>query len=225
MKLVHEANVTCKCPSFANICTHIHKSPPKTLTSAELENIHTETIVLKIPETAEESHSFTWQPSDQIGWYHSVEDNSKYYIEIEGRNVFDEVIQVTIPVQILRPPAEQWEEPLLIQPEQEKEPSLLFLQKPNNLLNITSHEIEEDRLILHVNNIADRILEGITFNIAGLVEELFERFPQIIGIAKWDRNEEKFLIYYKYSKDIKEYQITIEDNDGSLIIQKYSLST
>ncbi len=225
VKLIHEANVTCKCPSFANICTHIHKSPPKTLASVELESVHTESIELKVPETAEESHSFTWQPSDQIGWYHSVEDSSKYYLEIEGRNVFDEVIQITIPIQILHPPAEEWEEPLLIQPKQETGPSLLFAKKPTNLLKITGHEIEGNRLILHVRNVTDRILEGVTFKVAGLVEELFERFPQIIGIAKWDRNEEKFLTYEKYAKEIKEYEITIEDNEGSLVTQKYALST
>ena len=225
VKLIHEANVTCKCPSFATICTHMHKSPPKTLVSAELESVRTESVVLKIPETAEESHSFTWQPSDQTGWYHSVEDSSKYYLDIEGRNVYDEVIQITIPIQILRPPVEEREEPLLIQPEQAARAPLLFAKKPTNLLDITSHEIEGNRLILHVKNVTDRMLEGITFKIAGLVEELFERFPQMIGIAKWDRNEEKYLTYEKYTKEIREYQITIEDNEGSMVTQKYSLST
>ncbi|MFQ6124568.1 MAG: hypothetical protein ACE5R6_08195 [Candidatus Heimdallarchaeota archaeon] len=225
VKLIHEANVICKCPSFANICTHIHESPSKTLASVELESVHTESIELKVPETAEESHSFTWQPSDQIGWYHSVEDSSKYYLEIEGRNVFNEVISVTIPIQVLRPSVEEWEEPLLIQPEQEIGASLFFAKKPNNLLNITGHEIEGNRLILHVRNVTNRILEGVTFKVAGLVEELFERFPQIIGIAKWAQNEEKFLTYNKYAKEIKEYQITIEDNEGSHVTHKYSLRT
>jgi len=223
VRLIHDATVTCKCPEFANICTHQHENPPKTIVSADLKNIHKELITLQIPETAEESHFLTWQPSEQIGWYHSLESASKYYIEIEGFTRSREKIQMNIPVHISRPKEEKWEEPLLIDPEQDSSPVQSFAIKPLKQLDIIGHEIEESHLKLRVKNVATRVLEGVTVKIAGLVEELFEKFPKMIGIARWEQNEERFLIYEKFSPEITKYQITIEDNEGTTTSATYSL--
>jgi len=224
LRLTHDANVICKCPNFANICTYMHESPSKTIASANLEGVRKESrYTLKIPETAEESYFFTWQPSEQTGWYHSLESNSKYYLEIEGHNVFNEKVQVTIPIQISRPPEEKWEEPLLVHPEHGALPLSRLAMKPKKLMDIMGHEIEGTSLILRARNVADRTLEGVTVKVAGLVEEFFERFPRMIGIASWDQNEEKSLTYEKYSNEITEYQITIEDNKDAITTTKYSL--
>ena len=90
-------------------------------------------------------------------------------------------------------------------------------------IDIIDHEIEETHLILQVKNVANRVLEGVTIKIAGLIEELFEKFPKMIGIARWEQDEERCLIYDKYSSEITTYQLTSEDNEGTTTTTTYSM--
>jgi len=95
--------------------------------------------------------------------------------------------------------------------------------RPAKLVTITGHEIEGNSLILRAKNVTNRLLKGVTIKVAGLVEELFEQFPRMIGLAKWEQDEEKCLKYEHYSNEITEYQISMENNEGSTATMKYSL--
>ncbi|MFB0562608.1 MAG: hypothetical protein ACETWM_15490 [Candidatus Lokiarchaeia archaeon] len=219
VNLVHDTNITCSCPKYAKVCVHIKKNPPEVLTTVEEKNPTQGYLSIRIPQYAEHSYNYFWEPTERTQWSQTFGAYSYWYLDITCTKITGESIKFQIPINIVLPPIQ--EEGLF---EESKARGILKGKILPQSLEVSVEQKEKDQLGMHVTNNAKQELKGVTIKVVGIKEELFETAPYMLGIKKLPVGNKVELDYEPREKNVQSFQLSFEDNDGNTINKRIKLS-
>ncbi len=227
VKLLQKADLVCYCETYGKSCISVEELPPAIAGDVKTSNTDKGYLLLKIPDIAEPSHNYLWEPSDKEYWGMKYGDYTEWSLQIFGRKKPEfgrDLIQFKLPITIVS-------QPIFI--EEEKSGMDLFtkgvtggmnifeevsskskFQKRFQLLSIDLKSEEDSELKeyrIKIKNISNEDLEGVTVRLFGLQEGLFETRYQTRGFNSWLKGEEKELTY-SLKQDISAIVSNIEDN-------------
>ena len=229
LRLLQKANLVCYCEAYGKNCTNIDELPPAIAGDVKTTNTKEGYMLLKVPEIAEPTHNFLWEPSEKEHWGMKYGDYTEWSLLILGRKKPEfgrDIIKFNIPITILSKPS-YTEDKLEIDLFSKGvtggmnifEGASTKFQKRFQLISIDSDiETSSDinKYIIKMKNISNEDLRGVTVKLTGLQEGLFETSPLLTGFNTWGKNEEKELIYTIKQK-ISAIVSNIEDNSQKII--------
>ncbi|MEM3593817.1 MAG: hypothetical protein QXS27_03730, partial [Candidatus Jordarchaeaceae archaeon] len=179
VNLVNDSNVNCSCPKYAKVCVHIKKNPPEILTTVEEKNPTQGYLSIRIPQYAEHSYNYFWEPTERTQWSQTLGAYSYWYLDILCMKITGEIIRFQIPINIVLPP--MGEEGLF---EEAKSRSIFKEGLLPQLLEVSVKKKESDKLSIFLTNNSKQKLKGVTVKVVGIKEELFETAPYMLGIRE-----------------------------------------
>ncbi|MHA1384849.1 MAG: hypothetical protein ACTSR3_13950 [Candidatus Helarchaeota archaeon] len=222
VELNQDITTICQCPEFWKQCVHNKKKPPILKAISELKNPPTNgKLLLKIPEDAEPSHNYLYEAQVSLGVKHRIGDQNNWYLKIEATNFSGEKTQFTIPIHIATPKSE--ESDLFVSSVGEKSKVLEGKIITSNEIVLTNKTVDGHIIQLTLKNNSKHNLEGVTIEIKGIKAELFELPPIMEGKTKWDSNSEIKIVYDKFSEDVTNFQLKIEDNNQNSVSKNITL--
>ncbi|MEM2133596.1 MAG: hypothetical protein Q6366_006045 [Candidatus Freyarchaeota archaeon] len=216
--LVNDSNISCSCPKYAKVCVHIKKSPPEILTTVEEKNPTQGYLSIRVPQYAEHSYNYFWEPTERTQWSQTFGAYSYWYLDITCVKVTGESIKFQIPINIVLPPME--DAGLF---EEAKAQSILKGKLLPQSIEVSVEQKEKEKLIIHVTNNARQELRGVTIKVVGIKEELFETAPYMLGIKRLPAGKEVELNYELHEKNVQSFQMSFEDNDGNVINKRIKI--
>jgi len=220
IRLLQEANVVCYCDAYGQNCRKVEELPPAIAGDAKTSDIDKGYLLLKIPERAEPTHNYLWEPTEKEHWGFNFGDYSKWFLQILAKpKTGRELIKFDIPITITPSPIEQENEELdLFSKTPGSAPSLFegVSSKFQKTFKITSIDSDLEKYILHIKNISKSKLEGVTVKVIGLQEALFETAPILAGFNEWDVGVEKEIEYHT-KQNISALISIFEDNSQKSI--------
>ncbi|WXG40329.1 MAG: hypothetical protein WED07_05850 [Candidatus Freyarchaeum deiterrae] len=217
--LVNDSNINCSCPKYANVCVHIKKNPPETLTTVEEKNPTQGYLSIRVPQYAEHSYNYLWEPTERTQWSQTFGAYSYWYLDITCTKITGESIKFQIPINIILPPVK--EEGLF---EESKAQGILKGKILPQSLEVSVEQKDKDNLSMSVTNNAKQELKGVTIKVVGIKEELFETAPFMLGIKKVPEGKEVELNYELREKNVQSFQLVFEDNEGNTINKRIKMS-
>lgn len=218
VNLVHDTNITCSCPKYAKVCVHIKKNPPEVLTTVEEKSPTQGYLSVRIPQYAEHSYNYFWEPSERTHWSQTFGAYSYWYLDITSTKVTGESIKFQIPINIVLPPT--MEEGLF---EESKARDILKGKISPQSLEVSVEKKEKEKLIMQVTNNTKKELKGVTIRVVGIKEELFETAPYMLGIKALPVGKEVELNYEPREKNVQSFQLSFEDNEGNTINKRIKI--
>ena len=217
IRLLQNANLVCFCNAYGKDCHLVEELPPAIAGDAKTTDMERHFLLLKVPEIAEPSHNFLWEPIEKEQFGHRYGDYTKWSLLIIGKRKPEfgrEPIKFEVPITIIkkRITEEKSGTGLFIEPYSGS--GSLFdglSSKFQKIYKVISIKSETENYILKIKNISGTDIFGVTIRIAGLHEGLFETTPSLIGFNIWKKNEEKEIIY-KTNKNISALISEISDN-------------
>lgn len=219
VNLVNDSNINCSCPKYAKVCVHIKKNPPEILTTVEEKNPTQGYLSIKIPQYAEHSYNYFWEPTERTHWSQTLGVYSYWYLDILCTKVTGESIKFQIPINIVLPPL--GEEGLF---EESKSRSILKGSVLPQSLEVSVKRKEKDQLSMLITNNSKQKLEGVTIKVVGIKEELFEITPYMLGIKELPIGKEVELNYEFHEKNVQSFQLLIEDNEGNTVSKRIKMA-
>jgi hypothetical protein len=222
IRLLQKANLICYCDAYGQSCRKVEELPPAIAGGAKTTNIEKGFLLLKIPDIAEPSHNYLWEPTEKEFWGFKYGDYTKWSLLIIGTKKPEfgrEPIKFELPITIVSTSSQKKKEGIdLFAGTTSAAPSLFEgvgskFQKIFKIESIAS-DIEEYRI--RIKNISKEKLEGVTVKVSGLQEGLFETAPILTGFKSWDKNEDKEIIY-KTKQNITALITNLEDNSQKSI--------
>lgn len=228
IRLKQKANLVCICEPYGTRCGSVEELPPVIAGGAKTSITDQGALLIKIPEHAEPSHEYLWNPSEKEKWGVQFGDYSRWHLEVIGnrkKEVGGDNIFFEIPIFIKTIKGEEMVDTGLFRERQEN--SELFKPPPAIAKGIKTISIDPEkdktshtfiyRLLLK-NNL-NETLEGVTIENSGVQKGLFETYKHMTGFEKWLPGEEK-IIEYKTRQEVDTLISIIEDNSHqSLRIQ------
>ncbi len=213
VNLVHETNIQCACPQYRNICAYVKKQPREKIFTVEEKNPGSGFVTIKIPGYAEPSYNYLWEPPEVTYWSLTFGAYSRWYLEVECMKAGGESIMFQIPINIVT--EEKIEEKFFEEPVEVAK----LLSKPLDpgAINATMRK-EESKVMFTIRNESNNFLKGVTVRVSGIKEELFEVKPYAYGISELPPNGE---LSFEYGEQAESYQLTIEDNEGNVIVKRF----
>jgi hypothetical protein len=232
IRLLQKANLICKCEQYGQNCSQVEELPPAIAGDAKKKaNTEKGYLLLKVPEVAEPSHNYLWEPSEKEHWGVKYGDYTEWFLQVIGKKKPEfgrEKIDFKLPITIVTEPIrEEHPELDLFSGQETRAPSVFEdisskFQKRFQIFDIDQLQGKSpDTTIykLKTKNISKENLEGATIKLSGLQEGLFETSPTLRGFKKWNSQEEKS-ISFETKKNITAIVSIIEDNSQkSLRIQ------
>lgn len=218
--LLKDANVTCNCPEFATTCVHIKPSPPAVEESVKASNLTSGTLQLQLPSFIELTHRYTWEPPERTRWKDTYGDYTNWILEAIGTRTSGEIVKFQIPINIIK--KQSPEDVEFFSSKQTKAPVLKKIVVPESF-QIEKDAIDENKVNLRLKNTSKETLHGVTVKITPLESEFFELPPNLTGVNEWRPGSEISAYHSKTGKNIKNFQIQIEDNNGNLINKRFNL--
>ncbi len=218
VNLVHDTNINCACPKYAKVCVHIKRNPPETLTTVEEKNPTQGYLSLRIPQYAEHSYNYFWEPTERTQWSQTFGAYSYWYLDVICTKITGESIKFQIPINILLPPL--GDEGLF---EESKAKGILQGKILPQSLEVAVEQKEDKRLSMHVTNNTKKELKGVTIKVVGIKEELFETAPYMLGVKKLPVGKEVDLNYELREKKVQSFQLSFEDNEGNTINKRIKI--
>ncbi len=225
IRLKQKANLICICEPFGEQCGSTEELPPVIAGGAKTSKTDHGFLLIKIPNHAEPSHEYLWEPQEKEQWGVKFGDYSKWFLEIIGnrkREVGGDIISFEIPI-IIKPQKQQniIETGLF----REREEGLELFEAPPAIkkgMNIISIDTDKDTSSstfiykLRIKNNLKDILNGVTIESSGIQRGLFETYKHMTGFCTWLPGEEK-IIEYKTRQEIDTLISTIETNSQKQI--------
>ncbi len=228
VRLLQEANVICYCEAYGQNCRKVEELPPAIAGDAKTSDIDKGYLLLKIPEIAEPTHNYLWEPKEKENWGFNFGDYSKWFLRVLAKpKIGRELIKFDIPITITPSPiSDKKEEIDLFSKAPGSAPSLFegVSSKFQKIYKIISIDSDMEKYRLRIKNISKSKLEGVTVKIIGLQEALFESAPILTGFKEWDIDEEKE-VEYPSKQNISALISIIEDNSQKSIRIQSPLSS
>jgi len=225
VRLLQEANLVCHCEQYGKSCQQVEDLPPAIAGQTKAKaNTKEGYMLMKVPEVAEPSHNYLWEPSEKEHWGIKYGDYSKWSLMVIGRKrTGKEPIKFELPITISPELIEEEVAVDLFSGSTSEAPSVFegIANKFKKAFQIVLIELKEQhdeiyRYRVIIKNNSDNNLEGATTKITGLQEGLFETAPYLYGFTNWAKKEEKEIIY-KTKQAITALVAVIEDNSQKSI--------
>jgi hypothetical protein len=219
IRLLQMANLVCYCEAYGKNCRKVEELPPAIAGDAKTSNTDGGFMLLKVPEVAEPSHDYLWEPTEKEFWGFRYGDYTKYSLLILGRHkVGRDLIKFEVPITIVAKPISDSKEGMDWFGRRSSEAPSLFdvsskFQKTYKVLSIDS---DMERYTVKIKNTSNEDLDGVTVKLTGLQKGLFETAPNLTGFNKWQNGEEK-VITYQTKQDISALILLLEDNSQKTI--------
>jgi len=220
VRLLQSANIVCYCEAYGQNCRKVEKLPPAIAGDVKTTNTDEGFMLLKVPEIAEPTHNYLWEPTDKEYWGFRYGDYTKWSILVLGKpQTGRDIIKFEIPITITLGPTKKEQEGVdLFAGGQTSAPSLFdgISSKLQKIYKVTEIESDLEQYTIRIKNTSDDDLEGVTVKLTGLQEGLFETAPILTGFSKWKKDEEKE-ITYKTKQNISALISILEDNSQKSI--------
>ncbi|MHA2430469.1 MAG: hypothetical protein ACXACC_05475 [Promethearchaeota archaeon] len=222
VRLLQTANLVCYCDAYGQTCRKVEELPPAIAGDSKTTDIEKGFLLLKIPEIAEPTHNYIWEPTEKEYWGFKFGDYTKWALLIIGKKKSEygrEPITFELPITIVsKPPREYKKEADLFAETPTAAPSLFdgVSSKFQKIYKITSIDSDIEKYILKIKNTSKESLKGVTIKVSGLQEGLFETAPNLAGFDNWKPNEEKEVIFQS-KQDISALITLLEDNSQKKI--------
>jgi hypothetical protein len=220
IRLLQSSNIVCYCEAYGQNCSKVEELPPAIAGDVKTTNTDEGFMLLKVPEIAEPTHNYLWDPTDKEYWGFRYGDYTKWSILVLGKpSTGRDIIKFEIPITITSAPARKDSEDIdLFSPGRASGPSLFdgISSKLQKIYKVTEIESDLEQYTLRVKNISNENLEGVTVKLTGLQEGLFETAPNLKGFSTWRKDEEKE-ITYKTKQNISALISILEDNSQKSI--------
>ncbi len=232
IRLMQKANLVCHCEPYGNKCQNVEELPAAIAGDVKTKSTEEGYLLLKVPEMAEPSHNYLWEPSEKEHWGLKYGDYCEWSLMVIGRKKPEfgrEPIKFELPITVVSKPNREKKKGIdLFSGTQSEAPSLFGqvtskFQKRFDILSIKELETEQKELSkyeIELENISGQDLEGITVKVAGLQEGLFETSPELTGLSSWKKDAKK-KIHFHTKQKVTGLSLRIEDNSQKVIsIQK-----
>ena len=228
IRLLQEANVICYCEAYGQNCRKVEDLPPAIAGDAKTSDIDKGYLLLKVPEIAEPTHNYLWEPKEKENWGFNFGDYSKWFLQVLAKpKTGRELIKFDIPITITPSPIIDKKEDIdLFSKGSGTAPSLFegVSSKFQKIYKILSIDSDLEKYRLRIKNISKDKLEGVTVKLIGLQEALFESAPVLTGFKEWEVGEEKE-VEYPTKQNISALISIIEDNSQRSIRIQSPLSS
>lgn len=220
IRLLQSANIVCYCEAYGQNCRKVEELPPAIAGDVKTNNTAEGFMLLNVPEIAEPTHNYLWEPTDKEYWGFRYGDYTKWSILVLGKpSTGRDIIKFEIPITITLGPAKKKQEEIdLFAGGQTSVPSLFdgISSKLQKIYKVTEIESDLEQYTIRIKNTSNDDLEGVTVKLTGLQEGLFETAPILTGFSKWKKDEEKE-ITYKTKQNISALISILEDNSQKSI--------
>lgn len=222
VRLLQTANLVCYCDAYGQTCRKVEELPPAIAGDSKITDIEKGFLLLKIPEIAEPTHNYMWEPTEKEYWGFKFGDYTKWSLLIIGKKKPEygrEPITFELPITIVSKPIGEFKKEIGLFAEVPSVAPSLFdgvSSKFQKTYNITSIDSDIEKYILKIKNTSKESLKGVTVKVSGLQEGLFETAPNLAGFNNWKPNEEKEVIFQS-KQDISALITLLEDNSQKII--------
>ncbi|MFX1441982.1 MAG: hypothetical protein ACFFHV_01090 [Promethearchaeota archaeon] len=220
IRLLQSANIVCYCEAYGQNCRKVEELPPAIAGDVKTTNTEQGFMLLKVPEIAEPTHNYLWEPTDKEYWGFRYGDYTKWSVLVLGKpSTGRDIIKFEIPITITSGPARKEQEGInLFSSGQASAPSLFdgISSKFQKFYKVIEIESDLEQYTVRIKNTSNEDLEGVTVKLTGLQEGLFETAPNLTGFKSWKKDEEKE-ITYKSKQNISALISILEDNNQKSI--------
>jgi len=222
VRLLQTANLVCYCDAYGQTCRKVEELPPAIAGDSKTTDIEKGFLLLKIPEIAEPTHNYMWEPTEKEYWGFKFGDYTKWSLLIIGKKKPEygrEPITFELPITIVSKPIGEFKKEIDLFAETPSAAPSLFdgiSSKFQKTYKITSIDSDIEKYIIKIKNTSKESLIGVTIKVSGLQEGLFETAPNLAGFNNWKPNEEKEVIF-KSKQDISALITLLEDNSQKII--------
>lgn len=222
VRLLQKSNLVCFCDTYGQKCRKVEELPPAIAGDAKTSDIEKGFLLLKVPEIAEPSHNYLWEPTEKEYWGFKFGDYTQYSLLIIGKTKSEygrEPISFELPITIVsKPTGDNKKEIDLFSGTPSAAPTLFdgISSKFQKTYKVVSIDSDLEKYKVKIKNISKENLKGVTVRISGLQEGLFETAPNLTGFNIWKINEEKEVIF-RTKQDISALISILEDNSQKLI--------
>jgi len=222
VRLLQTANLVCYCDAYGQTCRKVEELPPAIAGDSKTNDIEKGFLLLKIPEIAEPTHNYMWEPTEKEYWGFKFGDYTKWSLLIIGKKKPEygrEPITFELPITIVSKPIGKFKKEIDLFAETPSAVPSLFdgvSSKFQKTYKITSIDSDIEKYIIKIKNTSKESLIGVTIKVSGLQEGLFETAPNLAGFNNWKPNEEKEVIF-ESKQDISALITLLEDNSQKVI--------
>ncbi|TFG08684.1 MAG: hypothetical protein EU539_01725 [Promethearchaeota archaeon] len=220
LRLLQSANIVCYCEAYGENCRQVEELPPAIAGDVKTNNTKEGFMLLKIPEIAEPTHNYLWEPTEKEYWGFRYGDYTKWSILVLGKpSTGKDIVKFEVPITIVSKPISEEKADLdLFAGKGSSAPALFdgISSKFQKTYKVTSIESDLEKYRIRIENISKNDLEGVTVKLTGLQEGLFETAPELTGFNKWKQGEEK-VIAYETKQNISALISLLEDNSQKKI--------
>jgi hypothetical protein len=218
-RLLQKANLVCYCEAYGQNCRKVEELPPAIAGDSKTSNTEKGFMLLKIPEIAEPSHNYLWEPIEKEYWGFRYGDYTKWSLLILGNHKTSrDVIRFELPITIVAHSILEEKEGMeLFGTTGSGAPSIFELSsKFQKTFKVISIDSDLEKYKIKIKNISKDSLNGVTVQLSGLQKGLFETAPNLNGFKSWKSGEEKEIIY-ETKQDISALISILEDNSQKKI--------
>ena len=226
IRLLQKANLVCYCDAYGQTCSKVEELPPAIAGDSKTSDMNKDFLLLKIPEIAQPSHNYLWEPHEKEFWGMKYGSYVKWSLLLIGKPKPEygrDTIKFEVPITIVAKSVSENEVGGdLFSKVATAAPSIFngVSSKFQKVFKITSIDSDMEKYSIRIKNISKDSLEGVSVNTSGLQEGLFETEPTLIGFNSWESNEEKEIVYNS-KQNISALICILEDNSQRVIrIQK-----
>ena len=226
IRLLQSANIVCYCEAYGHNCRQVEELPPAIAGDVKTNNTDEGFLLLKVPEIAEPSHNFLWEPTEKEYWGFRYGDYTKWSLLVLGKQkVGRDLIKFEVPLTIVAKPIIEEKESIDLFAGGGS-PSLFegVTSRFQKVFKVVSIDSDLEKFILRIKNISDQDLNGVTIKVSGLQAGLFETAPILTGFNLWKKGEEKEILY-ETKQDITALVSLMEDNEQNNIRIQSPVST
>ncbi|MBY8979779.1 MAG: hypothetical protein KGD72_05270 [Candidatus Lokiarchaeota archaeon] len=222
IRLLQKANLVCYCDAYGQTCSKVEELPPSIAGDSKTSDMNKEFLLLKIPEIAQPSHNYLWEPHEKEFWgmkYGSYVKWSLYFIGKPKPEYGKEIIKFKVPITIVAKIVTGNEVGVdLFSKNTTAAPSIFdgVSSKFQKVYKITSIDSDMEKYNIRIKNISKDSLKGVSIKTSGLQEGLFETEPTLTGLSSWEPNEEKEIVYNS-RQNISALICILEDNSQRVI--------
>jgi len=223
VRLLQKANLVCDCEKYGKTCTNVEELPPAIAGDAKTNATEEGFLLLKVPEIAEPSHNYLWEPTELEHFGFKYGDYSEWALHVLGRKKPEfgrDLIRFEVPITLVSKPITSEPQDIDLFSRGVTGGMNIFEDLGGKLkkrFEVLSIELDKDsqkkqnRYRIGIKNISKENLKGITVKVSGLQEGIFETTSRLQGFSSWASGEEKEVIYPTKQK-ISGVISVIEDN-------------
>ena len=223
VRLLQSANLVCYCESYGNNCRKVEELPPAIAGDVKMSKTDQGFALIKVPDIAEPSHNFLWEPTEKEHWGLRYGDYTKWSILVLGKQkIARDIVKIEVPIMIVaKPLSEKKQEIELFGKGGDTEQKSIFdvsskFQKTYKIVSIDSDLENLEKFKVKIKNTSNEELKGVTVKLTGLQEGLFESQPILKGFNSWKKDTEKEIIF-ETKQNLSAIISILEDNSGKTI--------